>query len=169
MKLVTSFLAVLLSLAVPTDFKSLEASDQVGIPIPDVELKAQIKPLEAKEIATLAVVHVAPKTQPIAPAVQPAGDCKDWMTQAGISHTAASDKLILNESGCRTWAVNPKSGACGIPQAYPCSKLKCPLDNSGGVCQLKWMQQYVTERYGTWEKALAFWYAQCPTKKGCWY
>lgn len=97
------------------------------------------------------------------------GNCDSWKAQAGIPNTHATRTLINNESGCRWWAVNPTSGACGIPQAYPCSKLPCPLTEAGAVCQLKWMKAYVAERYGTWEKALSFWYAQCGTSKGCWY
>lgn len=97
------------------------------------------------------------------------GSCADWMAQAGIASTTATNKLILKESGCRPNAVNPSSGACGIPQAYPCSKLPCPLNDSGAVCQLKWMSNYVQQRYGSWENALSFWYAQCNTKSGCWY
>lgn len=111
------------------------------------------KPLEAPKIAE------KPKS----------GGCADWMREAGIPLTNATEKLILNESGCKPHARNPSSGACGIPQAYPCSKLKCPLNESGAVCQLTWMKNYVHERYGSWEGALSHWYSQCHTKQGCWY
>lgn len=97
------------------------------------------------------------------------GSCADWMAMAGIPMTYATNKLIINESGCRTNAINPSSGACGIPQAYPCSKLKCPLDNSGAVCQLQWMDKYVHDVYGSWENALAKWYSRCGSPQGCWY
>ena len=97
------------------------------------------------------------------------GTCADWMAMAGIPMTYATNKLIINESGCRTNAVNPSSGACGIPQAYPCSKLPCTLDNSGAVCQLKWMDDYVKRSYGSWENALAKWYSRCGSPQGCWY
>lgn len=97
------------------------------------------------------------------------GNCSEWMTAAGIPHTTATDKLILNESGCRTTAVNPSSGACGIPQAYPCSKLPCPLNDSGAVCQLQWMDTYVKGRYGSWDNALSTWYSRCGSPQGCWY
>lgn len=97
------------------------------------------------------------------------GNCAEWMTAAGIPHTPATDKLILNESGCRTTAVNPSSGACGIPQAYPCSKLPCPLNDSGAVCQLQWMDTYVKGRYGSWDNALSMWYSRCGSPQGCWY
>lgn len=88
------------------------------------------------------------------------GSCADWMAQAGIPSTYATNKLILNESGCRPNAVNPSSGACGIPQALPCSKMNCSL--SDPVCQLRWMDQYVKSTYGTWENALAKWNSRYP-------
>jgi hypothetical protein len=88
--------------------------------------------------------------------------CLVWMEQAGIPITAASTRLILNESGCRYNAKNPTSGACGIPQALPCSKLPCTLDEAGAVCQLRWMNGYVKARYGTWENALSTWQSRSP-------
>lgn len=88
--------------------------------------------------------------------------CLAWMVEAGIPVTAASTKLILNESGCRYNAVNSSSGACGIPQALPCSKLPCSLDAAGAVCQLKWMKVYTEKRYGSFENAYAAWLSRSP-------
>jgi hypothetical protein len=83
----------------------------------------------------------------------PAGSCGEWLAQAGISDPDAV-WLITKESGCRPNAVNPSSGACGIPQALPCSKLPCTLQDP--VCQLRWMSQYVANRYGSWSAARAW-------------
>lgn len=99
----------------------------------------------------------------------PRTTCSDWKAAAGIPNTHATRTLINNESGCRTSAINPSSGACGIPQAYPCSKLPCPLNDSGAVCQLQWMDNYVKNRYGSWENALAKWHSRCGSAQGCWY
>jgi len=96
------------------------------------------------------------------------GSCAEWMAQAGIAVTPATSKLILKESGCNPRAVNPKSGACGIPQAYPCSKLPQGV-NTDPVTQLRWMQNYVQNRYGSWENALSTWYSRCGSSQGCWY
>lgn len=96
-----------------------------------------------------------PAPTPVVKPVVVSGSCEDWITQAGIPLTNAVRTLIINESGCRPDAVNPSSGACGIPQALPCSKLPCTLQDP--VCQLRWMDQYVKARYNTWEGALAFW------------
>jgi hypothetical protein len=96
------------------------------------------------------------------------GGCADWMAQAGIPQTQATNKLILKESGCNPRAVNPTSGACGIPQAWPCSKLPNGV-NTDPVTQLRWMNQYIMVRYGSWENALATWYSRCGSAQGCWY
>jgi uncharacterized protein YabE (DUF348 family) len=88
-------------------------------------------------------------------AVNVGGNCGEWLAQAGITDPDAI-WLIGKESGCNPGAVNRSSGACGIPQALPCSKLKCPLDASGAVCQLNWMENYVAGRYGSWANARAF-------------
>ncbi|MCA9308949.1 G5 domain-containing protein [Candidatus Saccharibacteria bacterium] len=82
------------------------------------------------------------------------GNCGEWLAQAGINNADAV-YLVAKESGCNPGAVNRSSGACGIPQALPCSKLPCPLDASGAVCQLTWMNQYVLGRYGSWAAARA--------------
>ena len=127
-----------------------------------VELTKQLQAKREKQAKDKVYAAVAPK-------VSTSGNCATWMAQAGIPSTAATNKLIINESGCRTGAVNPTSGACGIPQAYPCAKLKCALNDSGAVCQLQWMDAYVKGRYGSWENALSAWYSRCGSPQGCWY
>ena len=100
--------------------------------------------------------------------VSASSGCADWMAQAGIPQTQSTIKLILKESGCNPRAVNPTSGACGIPQAWPCSKLPNGV-NTDPVTQLKWMDNYVKKRYGSWDNALATWYSRCGSAQGCWY
>ena len=126
--------------------------------------------LQKKEADRLAQAQKAVQSTYVPQKVSAAsGNCATWMAQAGIPSTEATNKLILKESNCRPHAVNPTSGACGIPQAYPCSKLQCPLNESGAVCQLQWMANYVKNRYGSWDNALATWYSRCGSPQGCWY
>lgn len=155
----------------------------IGTILIGLNTKEHNPPLEEQPVAVVETVveplPVEPVPEPIPvvetiveppkPVAQPTGSCADWMAQAGIPLTEATQTLILKESGCRTNAINPSSGACGIPQAYPCSKLPCPLDNSGAVCQLQWMDTYVKNRYGSWENALSTWYSRCGSAQGCWY
>lgn len=79
------------------------------------------------------------------------GSCDDWIKGAGITDLANAHYLIGKESGCNPHAVNRSSGACGIGQALPCSKMDCEMGD--GACQVKWMNGYVIGRYGTWKAA----------------
>lgn len=85
-----------------------------------------------------------------------AKDCVEWIRAAHLVPTDTMLQLIRRESNCRPEAVNPSSGACGISQALPCSKMGCSLEDP--VCQIGWMDNYIQNRYGSWEEALAFHY-----------
>lgn len=63
--------------------------------------------------------------------------------------------IYQKESGNNPGAINPSSGACGLGQALPCSKLPCSL--SDYACQDRWFTNYAMERYGSWESAYNFW------------
>lgn len=87
----------------------------------------------------------------------PPGSHTDWMAAAGIS---ASDYgyvewLIQKESGWNPGAVNRTSGACGLVQALPCSKLGENWDDP--IVALRWGNSYVEKRYGGWSGAYEFW------------
>ncbi len=89
------------------------------------------------------------------------GTCADWARQAGVSEAdlpAALD-LIYHESGCRFDAANP-SGAYGIPQALPGSKMASAGADweTNPVTQIRWMIGYVNGRYGGWNQAIDYWY-----------
>ena len=89
--------------------------------------------------------------------------CAGWAREAGVSEddlSAALD-IIYRESGCRVDARNYTSGAYGIPQALPGSKMAAYGADweTNPVTQIKWMSGYVTGRYGGWKQAIEFWYA----------
>ena len=89
-------------------------------------------------------------------------DCIRWARSAGVSEAdvnAAID-LIYHESGCRVNAKNSSSGAYGIPQALPGSKMASEGDDweTNPITQIKWMAKYVKGRYGGWSQALEWWY-----------
>lgn len=88
------------------------------------------------------------------------GSCSEWMAEAGVPNSAAANYLIDQESGCNPRAVNPTSGACGIGQSLPCSKMG-PVNPDGTSAaspaeQMEWMHNYVIGRYGSWEAAAAY-------------
>ena len=60
----------------------------------------------------------------------------------------AFDNLLKKEAGYRPDAVN-EIGAGGIGQAYPASKMNCPLTQEGLRCQTDWVQTYIKNRYGS--------------------
>jgi hypothetical protein len=73
------------------------------------------------------------------------------------AQAAARDWIMMKESSGNPSAINPTSGACGLFQAYPCSKMQCPLNESGLECQFEWADNYVKGRYGSWTAAKSFW------------
>ena len=68
-------------------------------------------------------------------------------------------KIVNHESGWKPNAVNPSSGACGIPQALPCRKMKSAGKDykTNYKTQVKWLMNYIVGSYGTPTKAWAFW------------
>ena len=107
-----------------------------------------------RELARAREVQLA-QVAPVATA--PTGNCATWLAAAGISDVANAMWIISRESGCNPLAVNKSSGAEGIAQALPYSKTGCARGDA--VCQLKWMNGYVEQRYGGFSGAVAFWRA----------
>lgn len=68
-----------------------------------------------------------------------------------------ADKMFIyqHESGNTPTSINHSSGACGLGQALPCSKLPCSLNDY--ACQDNWFTQYAISRYGSWKQAREFW------------
>ncbi|MGJ3509231.1 hypothetical protein [Enemella sp. A6] len=85
------------------------------------------------------------------------GTKQDWMRAAGIptSDWAYVDSIVQRESGWNRYAVNPWSGACGLAQANPCSKVGSQWADP--VVSLRWQHSYVKGRYGSYRAAHAFW------------
>lgn len=63
--------------------------------------------------------------------------------------------IYMKESGNNPGAINKSSGACGIGQAWPCSKMPCSL--SDYACQDIFFTNYAVTRYGGFEQAWVFW------------
>ena len=77
------------------------------------------------------------------------------MQRWGAGQWSPFVSLEMAEAGWNPYATNPDSGAYGIPQALPPSKLP-PAGQPGAnvsetahaKAQLGWMMQYISERYG---------------------
>ena len=60
---------------------------------------------------------------------------------------ACLDYLWQHESGWNPNSVNKSSGACGIPQAYPCNKIKSQQGSNDWKAQIRWGLNYINSRY----------------------
>lgn len=85
------------------------------------------------------------------------GSSSEWMAAAGIAESdwAYVDYIVKRESGWNPNATNKSSGACGLVQALPCSKV--PGNGYDPVDNLRWGTGYANGRYGGWAGAYAFW------------
>lgn len=72
-----------------------------------------------------------------------------------ISEAEAKAFIYQHESGNDPYSVNSVSGACGLAQALPCSKMGCELGDY--ECQDNWATEYMLGRYGSWIAAYNWW------------
>jgi hypothetical protein len=79
---------------------------------------------------------------------------------------AIIDQLIQHESSWRVGNVNPRSGACGLGQALPCSKMGAAFNDPRG--EIEWAYDYISNRYGSPAQAWSFWNCRgyCTSKIG---
>ena len=81
------------------------------------------------------------------------------MSAAGIpaEYHGIANAIITQESGWNVSATNRSSGAYGIPQALPGTKMASAGADwqTNPITQLRWMNSYVVGRYGSWEAAYA--------------
>lgn len=68
-------------------------------------------------------------------------------------------KIVNHESGWNVNSINKSSGACGLFQALPCSKMASVGSDyrTNYKTQTIWGLQYIKNRYGTPAKAWTFW------------
>jgi len=119
-------------------------------PSPPVSVPAPPAP---RPVAPPAPAPVAP---PVAVVDDPAG-AKAYARSALTARGQGGDQytclvqLWNRESGWRTGATNPSSGAYGIPQAYPGSKMaSAGLDwRTNPRTQVDWGLGYIGQKYGT--------------------
>ena len=72
--------------------------------------------------------------------------------------------LVMGESGWNPHAQNPGSGAYGIPQALPASKMASAGSDwaTSGFTQLRWMMSYIGSVYGDPAHAYSSWLGRSP-------
>lgn len=106
-------------------------------------------------VTQIEVIGTKPNTLPYTGG----GTKTEWLAASNIAQAewGYADFMVQKESGWNPNAVNKSSGACGLAQALPCSKLGPSWNNP--VVALNWMNNYAIGRYGSWQNAYNFWNA----------
>lgn len=80
-------------------------------------------------------------------------------TMVPADQWASFDAVISHESSWNLHATNPSSGAYGLGQALPGSKMASVASDwrTNPVTQLTWTLKYMNDRYGSPNAAWAFW------------
>ena len=88
------------------------------------------------------------------------GSIDDWIKSIGLSESeAAFAKFIMQkESGSNPFSGNV-AGGYGLCQATPGNKMASAGDDweFNPYTQIKWCNDYVMNRYGSWESAYIYW------------
>ena len=115
------------------------------------------KPTPTPEPEPASVASESSQPVAAAPFYNGGGATAEWMAAAGIASGdwGYVDYIVSRESGWNPNATNSSSGACGLVQALPCSKV--PGNGYNPVDNLRWANGYATGRYGSWAAAHAFW------------
>lgn len=115
--------------------------------ISEVEIKSAKKQIEVVGTKVRAVAYAG------------GGNKDTWLAASGIpqEYWGYVDAIVTKESGWNPNATNRSSGACGLAQALPCSKVKGEGGGYNPVTSLQWMNSYVNGRYGGWAGAWSFW------------
>lgn len=145
----------------PVGYKQVQSAGKNGKRLATYEVTAKNGvPINKKLIQEVVTEQPVEQVEVIGVKAKPiSGTCSEWMAAAGVPSTNSVNYLIAKESHCNPNALNRSSGACGIGQALPCSKMG-PVNPDGTsavspVGQMQWMNSYVIGRYGSWDAAAA--------------
>lgn len=137
---------------------SVEGAEITPVARNGFEVYVKPKPTPPPAPAPVAKTASAQKrSAPAQPRYTGGGSKEQWMAAAGIASGdwAYVDYIVSKESGWNPNATNQSSGACGLVQALPCSKV--PGNGYDPVDNLRWGNGYAVGRYGSWAGAYDFW------------
>jgi len=146
-----------------TDYKQVQTAGQAGQRNATYEIEIK-DGLEVSRVEIASIVTVQPVAQVEVIGVKAkslaytgGGTKTEWLAASIIPQDSwgYADFMVQKESGWNPNAVNKSSGACGLAQALPCSKV--PGNPYNPVDSLNWMNSYVNGRYGGWAGAYNFW------------
>jgi len=166
------------ALAVAGDYSTVIVRDSYGVTAKPIPVVVPPKPAPAPvakaapDASTAAPAAPAPAAPPT-PAPAPAASAPDPGSAKSIAYNmvlargwgadqfSCLEQLWQKESGWNTFANNPSSGAYGIPQSLPGSKMA----SAGGdwatnpATQITWGLGYIGDRYGSpcgaWNHSIA--------------
>lgn len=149
----------------PVGYKKVQTPGKNGKRTVTYEIEVKNgKEISRKEIASITLKNAVTQVEVVGtkPSYLPytgGGTKTEWLEASNIPQAdwGYADYLVTRESGWNPNAVNASSGACGLAQALPCSKV--PGNPYNPIDSLNWMNSYVTGRYGGWENAYNFWIA----------
>lgn len=105
--------------------------------------------------------HPVPRIVAKGTTVSVTGGRTEWMNAAGIrpSDHGYVNYIVSRESNWNYLARNRSSGAYGLCQALPGSKMATAGADwaTNPVTQLRWCNGYAVQRYGSWAAAYSFW------------
>ena len=138
----------------PSTFKEVREAGEKGQKTVTYEIEVKRGEEISRTKITEAIVKNAKKqvevvgTKTTTPLYVGGGSKDQWLAESGISqdYWYYVDQIVSKESGWNPNATNKSSGACGLAQALPCSK----VGGNGGydpVSALQWMNAYVNSRY----------------------
>ncbi|AWW39822.1 transglycosylase SLT domain-containing protein [Streptomyces cadmiisoli] len=113
----------------------------------------------AAAAAGMALSAAPAQAAPMASATQAQAIAKQMIPNASQYH--AFSKIVQHESGWDVNATNPSSGAYGLVQALPGSKMAAAGADwkTNAKTQIKWGLDYMNSRYGSPAGAWSFWQA----------
>lgn len=175
--LIAGFVFVFSSSA--TNLNNVQTVEKQDNPVPQQTVQATVQeakpiepspqpPTEAPQPQPEPVVEVKVEPTPVVAAAPPtpptpsySGGKDEWLAAAGIpqSEWAAVDYVVSHESSWNPSAVNASSGAFGLCQSLPASKMASAGADweTNPVTQLRWCTSYAASRYGGWWSAYSFW------------
>lgn len=140
-------LVMICAFPAPVAAQGSHGTPEIGFKSPPVYKK--LKPLPAvTAVALVPVVEITPPA-PVVPASTVIAGCGD---------NSYANFIYMHESGCSLYNPNPTSGACGLGQAYPCSKLEVACPAMDYACENAYFNNYAN-KYGGWAGSYAFWVA----------
>ena len=130
------------------------------------ELAAQAKAKAAK-LAAQAKAKAAKRAKEVAKVqADPRSLAKTVLNDYGFGGDQFSclDQLWAGESNWNHLAINPTSGAYGIPQSLPASKMAAVADDwrTNPETQIRWGLDYIKRSYGSPCGALGAWQSRSP-------